>query len=304
MRICAVIVTYNRIDKLKKTLQAFENLCVYPNKIYVIDNHSNDETPDYLEKWQKTSSKYEKEVLTLDQNYGGSGGFYSGLKKATDDAFDWIWVSDDDAYPEQDAFKIAIEYINRYKNMNISAICGTVLYEGGIDYYHRRNMYHKGLAICDIPSSKQDYLKDNFEINVFSYVGTIINLNALTEVGLTLKDYFIWCDDTEHSLRLSKVGKIVCVPKIRVFHDIGKNTDYGVTWKEYYGERNRLDMYRRHFPSLVYYSCLLKSKIRVAKKYILRQKVSANLLKCAIHDSQKSKFGIHSIYKPGWKPEE
>ena len=303
MKICAVIVTYNRIDKLRKTLQAFDELTEYPDKVYVVDNHSSDDTPEYLKQWANETEKFKKEILTLSDNLGGSGGFYAGLEKALNDSFEWIWVSDDDAYPEMNSFRYLIEYINKSKTDNISAICGTVLYEGGIDYYHRRNLYHKGLTICDVPSDEHDYEKETFDINVFSYVGTVINSKALKKVGYTLKDYFIWCDDTEHSLRLSKVGRIVCVPRIKVFHDIGTNADYGLTWKEYYGERNRLDMYRRHFPFYVYLFSLIKSRIRIVKKLLSGQKESAKLLRCAISDSANSRFGIHAIYKPGWKPD-
>lgn len=303
MKICAVIVTYNRIDKLRKTLQAFDELTECPDKVYIVDNHSSDDTPNYLRQWLKESKKFDKEVIKLSENLGGSGGFYAGLEKALNDSFDWIWVSDDDAYPEKDVFKCMIEFIDKSEIDGISAICGTVMYEGGIDYYHRRNMYHRGLTLCDVPSNENDYKKECFEINIFSYVGTVINSNALKKVGLTLKDYFIWCDDTEHSLRLSQVGRIVCVPKMKVFHDIGINTDYGLTWKEYYGERNRLDMYKRHFPYWVYLSSIMKSKIRVIKKMMGGNKENAQLLNEAINDSINNRFGIHPIYKPGWKPE-
>lgn len=302
MRITAVIVTFNRLEKLKKTLLAFDSQIVFPDKVLVVDNHSTDSTNQFLNNWKSDSKNFEKEVITLPHNMGGSGGFHAGLEKCITDGAEWIWVSDDDAYPQKDAFKIARDFIAE-NNDGISAICGTVLYEGGIDYHHRRRMSYKGFSIYDISSNKDDYKMDSFELNVFSYAGTIINLNALKTVGTTLEDYFIWYDDTEHSLRLSKVGKIVCVPSIKVFHDIGKSVDYGLTWKKYYGERNSLDMYRRHFPKRVYFFVVIKSYLRVIKKFITGHKESAKLLKCAIKDSRSRKFGIHPIYKPGWKPE-
>lgn len=42
----------------------------------------------------------------------------------------------------------------------------------------------------------------------------------MKKAGLVDKDRFIWCDDSEHSYRLSKYGKIACVPHYVILHDI------------------------------------------------------------------------------------
>ena len=82
MKIGVVLVTYNRLEKLKIALKSYEEQTVLPKYILVVNNNSNDGTKEYLENWAKDNSKIEKIVVNLDKNTGGSGGFYEGLKNS------------------------------------------------------------------------------------------------------------------------------------------------------------------------------------------------------------------------------
>lgn len=46
----------------------------------VADNASTDGTAQYLRQWQKEDAGFEKIILTMESNMGGSGGFYAGIK--------------------------------------------------------------------------------------------------------------------------------------------------------------------------------------------------------------------------------
>ena len=48
MIICALIVTYNRLDKLKICLESYDKQKRKPDKIIVVDNNSNIETKYFL----------------------------------------------------------------------------------------------------------------------------------------------------------------------------------------------------------------------------------------------------------------
>ena len=93
MKIGAVVVTYNRLDKLKKALESFEKQLYLPAYVIVADNASTDGTAQYLRQWQKEDAGFKKIILTMESNMGGSGGFYAGIKRAMEQEADWIWVS-------------------------------------------------------------------------------------------------------------------------------------------------------------------------------------------------------------------
>ena len=60
MEIGVVLVTFNRLEKLKIALEAYERQTVKPKYILVVDNNSTDGTREYLENWKKEEKQYKK----------------------------------------------------------------------------------------------------------------------------------------------------------------------------------------------------------------------------------------------------
>ena len=163
MKIGAVVVTYNRLDKLKKALESFEKQLYLPAYVIVADNASTDGTAQYLRQWQKEDAGFKKIILTMESNMGGSGGFYAGIKRAMEQEADWIWVSDDDAYLKDDALKQASDYLEEQPDLDkISAICGKVIKNGKMDINHGKYYYKKGIRICEASIPAELYEKYEF----------------------------------------------------------------------------------------------------------------------------------------------
>lgn len=303
MKIGAVVVTYNRYRDLVRALKTFEEQTSLPQYVIVVDNHSSDETYDYLEEWKKRNTGFKRIVIHMEENIGGSGGFYMGLKKSLELDADWVWVSDDDAFLETDALAQAEQYLDVHEKeaLNISAICGVVINEGKIDLSHRKRYFTKGVKVIGECVPLEEYDKLSFELNAFSYVGTIISKKKMQQVGVTRQDYFIWWDDTEHSLRLSKVGKIVCIPAIKVHHNI-PDQPFSLTWKNYYNFRNMSETYRQHMPKRCYCYLYMRNRFKVwLGKVFGWKREEMKILNAACQDVKNGKFGLHSVYRPGWK---
>lgn len=312
MEIGVVIVTYNRLDKLKIALKSYENQTIKPQYILVINNNSTDATKQYLEIWQKEETTIQKKVINLTKNTGGSGGFYEGLKNSLELDAQWIWVADDDAYPKENAFELIQKYLTEHpeEKEKISAICGAVMRSDGktIDCSHRRKINTTFFHRVAQPYSKpKQYKKETFEINAFSYVGTMINKEKLKQTELTKKDYFIYYDDTEHSYRLSKLGKIICLPSVQVVHDAPHSQmSEIVKWKLYYLVRNTLDFIRCNFDEKYFQVACLEVPFKFKVAVFLfgkHKKYGYKMIKEAVKDAKAKKTGLHEIYKPGWKPE-
>lgn len=305
MKFGVVLVTYNRLDKLKIALECYEKQSYLPKQMIVVNNASSDGTKEYLDEWLKQKSGFKKEVLHLNKNTGGSGGFHEGLKKSLKLDLDFVWVSDDDAFPESNCFEIANDYLKNHKNEDISAICGTVLNRGKIDVMHRRRLRKGLLFLFQTFVSKKEYEKEAFQLNLFTYVGTFINVKKMKKVGVTIKDYFIYCDDTEHSYRLSTVGKIYCIPSIKIIHDGPLNNGRdGVTWKLYYGIRNSIDFVKRSFSKKYYitYKFYFRLKYYLMTTLLWKHKmVGYRLINQAIKDGKMGKLGLDDYYRPGFK---
>lgn len=307
IRLVAVVVTYNRLEKLKKALMSYDTQTQQFSYLVVVNNCSTDGTEDYLKEWEQIPAKYEKHVFKTESNIGGAGGFYTGMAYAMKLAPDWVWLADDDAYPENDSFEKFYGFIAVHKNIeNVSAICASVIKpDGNIDIEHRGYISH-GLYWRRRDSNANDYLVDYFKIDLLSYVGVAINVKALFKVGLTKKDFFIHFDDSEHSLRLRKVGDILCVPSIHVIHDAYNSTssDKGrnYNWKTYYGIRNIIYSFlRHHIPTAIIWTV----RIVLWQNFLFLtgriNKKSIKLMMTAVWDGWKGNLGIHDLYKPGFK---
>lgn len=308
MNVDVVIVTFNRLEKLKKALASYEGQTKTFRNMIVVNNHSTDGTFEYLEEWKQKEAQFSKYVITTEDNLGGSGGYYLGQKKAVELGAEWVFLADDDAYAEQDMMEEFYKYAINHDVKRISAICGTVCHpDGTIDLNHRSRINKKGYRFLNRESSViEDYEKEEFEIDVLSYVGAFINGDALKKQGLVDDSFFIYWDDSEHSIRLKKFGKIVCVPAVRIVHDDLVITPEQcktpvVSWKDYYLERNEMVTYKRHFPLVALH------KTRVFFVDRLKRKNNGDLYAevkwQAVKDAWLGKLGKHKLYKPGWEIE-
>ena len=110
----------------------------------------------------------------------------------------------------------------------------------------------------------------------------------------------IWCDDHEHSIRLKKIGDIVCLSNYTMVHDT-ENKSGVITWKEYYGRRNAIDMFKKHlfinffFVLLVEIAKLILSPLKGYNKRIIKMRYRA------LYDGIMGNLGMDKEYKPGWK---
>lgn len=299
-----IVVTYNRLQDLKIALKSYDEQSCRPSYIIVVNNNSTDGTAGYLQEWQSMHGDYDKHVITLPTNTGGSGGFYEGLKKALQLEADWIWVADDDAFPDASAIEVADTMI-RDKNVvgeDVTAICGAVLFNGKVDLMHRRRFSVRNLRLREVPVPLDEYEKDWFELQLFSYVGTMLRKDVLQQVGLPKKEYFIYYDDSEHAMRFHKRGRILCFPAIKIVHKISsENQTTSIDWRYYYAKRNKWDFLKTHFSSAVYLSNYFLEILKARWHLMLKRKTVRYTIRLeAAQDAHNGRLGLHETYKPGW----
>ena len=307
MKIAAVVVTYNRIIDLKKAISRYEQQTYPLSYLIIINNASSDGTKEYLEVWRNKQTEFQKKVIHLETNTGGSGGFYTGFKYALTLDCDWLWIADDDAFLDFDAFNQLVLFLNKHKNMltDCAALASSVVYNKTsmeYDLGHRRTIHNRFGWPIQRPIEVEGYKKEYFEIGLFTFVGSMVNVRMAQRIGLPQGDYFIYYDDIEYSYRLGKQGKMYCVPACIVFHKTGKHgMAYGSDWRSFYQSRNMMFFYKEHFP-LAYHMMIFKRIIqRVSLKCIGRYTTVNQLDWDAMIDAIEGRKGISSKYYIGWK---
>ena len=242
-KIVAVSVTHNRPEQLILCLNRIRSQTVHLEALIVVDNASDAETVNLLKK--------ENGLITLrvEPNAGGSGGFAAGIEEALRFKPDWIWLVEDDAVVESNTLenllcKISDEDVNV---QNPGLLCPAIEEDGRFALKHRR--YFNPLTLGEKPVPLQKYAHLVVEIDTASFVGALINADAISRVGVPDARYFLFYDDTEYSLRLKQAGyKLYLVPASKVIHQRSSSSrlrkgPYGL--RHYYNLRNRIIVYRK-----------------------------------------------------------
>ena len=299
MKIGVVIVTYNRLELLKECICCVESQSVSFNKIFVINNASTDSTAEYLSHIHNQDI----EIISLDRNIGGAGGFYVGIETALNYSMDWILLIDDDAMLDKDFNKNIINNVN--VNHEILAYSGTVITDNVIDLNHRRHLTKKN-RYKERPSLIDVYKAEFFDYYLASFCGLMISSTLIKRIGLPKKDFFIWYDDTEYSLRINRETIIRNINNAKLNHKtkLTGNNDK-ISWKHYYGVRNQIYILKQYFNTFDLFKFLIHKRLSILKSdllyFITRNEnllYKSTLFKDALRDGLNSSFGINSKYLP------
>ncbi|MCL6285261.1 glycosyltransferase [Ruegeria sp. 2012CJ41-6] len=257
-QLVALVVTYNRLDKLKVTLARLLASDVDAlSALVVVDNASTDGTMAWLDG--QTDPRLD--VLRSQINRGGAGGFEWGMRHAMERYDpDWLMITDDDGRPEPDA----LTTFHRLDLSRWDALAAAVYFPSGEicemnrpsrnPFWHWREFLgaaRRGRNGFHIPHSA--YEGDLRPIDVTSFVGFFVSRAAIARVGYPDGRLFIYGDDGIYTLGLSKAGgRIAFAPQIRFEHDfttfagsgLAKGQRFNPLWKVYYHHRNLLLLYR------------------------------------------------------------
>lgn len=292
----AVITTFNRKEKLKIAIKKLEAQSLLPKKIVVIDNHSTDGTNLLMEDYYDNNLIYYKR---LPENIGGAGGFYEGVKEAQKFNPDYIALSDDDAWYENNYFK-NIKQASENDNYSKAFI-------GIAKDPQTGEKTPQGIKLSDwITLDKFSKTKGKY-CNIITFCGFVFATELISKVGLPSKDFFIWLDDREYGLKISQQTKITLVRDAFVIHPHDKRGKDGLIpiWKNYYGNRNGIVLLRefsKNIPkaNVKNFIYLIKHCIAVLIKAQYKGQRMKYLYSyiCAYIDGYRNKLGRNNKFMP------
>lgn len=229
MTVAAVVVSYNRKDLLEKCLVALERQTLPLDEIIVIDNSSTDGAPELVKE-----SFPQVKLFDTGSNIGGAGGFAWGVELAIAHGHEYVWLMDDDGEPEPDALEplmqIAGTTSEPYSFLASMVTLGDTTINPG----------NPPVFSNDIGRQVGANLKGAIAIDAATFVGVLVNLSFARQTYLPQRDYFIWVDDTEYTLRLSRMAPAIMVRESRIKHPLNKGGADDMGWRLFYFLRNKL----------------------------------------------------------------
>jgi GT2 family glycosyltransferase len=226
-RVAAVVVTYNRSAVLAGTLRAIQAQTRPPDRVYVVDNASRDDTPDLLR-----SEFADATHIRLADNLGYAGGLARGISAARDDGFDAYWLFDDDSAPEVDAL---VALLAAHHGGAPSGIVGS---QGGfVRHGLIRHLSDPRLRLDEQIAGRP------FRVDFVLLDGSVVLREVVDTIGLPRVDYFMMLEDVEFSLRARRAGfGVTVVPRDVVHRQTLGSIPGSALWRGYYQSRNQLRM--------------------------------------------------------------
>ena len=247
--VCAVVVTYNRKVLLRENVEALKAQTYKNLKILIIDNASTDGTKEYIHDLiDDKKVKY----FNTGANLGGAGGFNYGMKKAVLIGCDYVWVMDDDCIPEKDSLKVLFDNAQKLNN-NFGYLSSKVLWKDG-------SICNMNIQKVNLKSKVDTSKTELTKIKLASFVSLFLKREVIEEVGLPIKDFFIWGDDLEYTNRISKKYSCYYCSESVVVHKCNTNIGSNISKDESdridrykYAYRNECYLYRQNgFLGLLY----------------------------------------------------
>ena len=305
VKLGVVIVTYNRLALLKECVNACQKQTKKFTKIYIVNNASTDGTAEYLHSIKKSHI----EIIDLPENRGGAGGFAAGMKRASSNSdLDYILLIDDDAIIAENFNEEIVKGIEKYGE-DVLGYSGTVYTDRIVQCQHRSRLKTKQDFIvegCPI----EEYKGEAFVYDLATFCGVYISRKVMQKAGLPREDFFIWLDDAEYCFRLLKKtsmrGHFININAAKINHK-SKSSSSGMSWKNYYGERNRLVIVKQYYPLAVVLKNYLRLDLRIIRRLLFGknkfERKVAKMFAAAKRDAKHGRMGKSAIYNPEYKLE-
>jgi rhamnopyranosyl-N-acetylglucosaminyl-diphospho-decaprenol beta-1,3/1,4-galactofuranosyltransferase len=215
--VATIVVTFNRPKQLIEGIEGILKQSRMPERLYIIDNHSTPETFEILfEKGlinekpfevanenqlikttiqvpNQTNQELAVYYIRMAKNEGGAGGFYTGMKTAFDDGFDWLWMMDDDGVPDQNQLSELVHHSISFNLLYSNALVTSIDDPSSLAF--DLNEFQKTEELTNQPVLK------GF---VAAFNGTLISRKVVDKIGFIKREMFIWGDETEYTNRVRK----------------------------------------------------------------------------------------------------
>jgi rhamnopyranosyl-N-acetylglucosaminyl-diphospho-decaprenol beta-1,3/1,4-galactofuranosyltransferase len=199
--VVAVVVTWNRAALLERILRAVAAQTVRPAGVVVVDNASDDATPEVLRRLGEELAT-PLDIVRLERNTGGAGGFHAGVERAAGSGAELLWLMDDDGTPPADCLETLLPYAGAYDFLGPAVVaeddptrlCFPIRLPGSARVVHR---------ITDVEAAAEGQVLDGV---VVPFNGVLVNGELVARIGSPREDFFIWGDDVEYLWRAKRAG--------------------------------------------------------------------------------------------------
>ncbi|HEM6434636.1 TPA: glycosyltransferase family 2 protein [Streptococcus suis] len=267
--VCVLIVTYNRSKYLLKALEGILTQNQEISGVLIFNNNSTDDTEKILTDKGYIDSKIEEiankklyETVNNNKKYyyyrndcnlGGAGGFANGIRLISELDYDYVWIMDDDVFPEPNCLQEIM------KQMSIN---GTLV---GIPNRTDENFDDRAIVGLDFDDYNKfwtemrknviygPFSEDAIKVVDMPFEGPVIEMGLLRKVGIPDSGFFIEYDDSDYAQRLLNHTEIIFATRAQLHRQLAVKNSSNQTpkqepynWRNYYKIRNNIIFDKRY----------------------------------------------------------
>jgi len=326
--VCVVTVTYGeRTHLLRQVLES----CLQDErikKIIVVDNASN-----LMDAFFNNYDRERIKRIRLEENTGSAGGYYVGIEDAyKNNECQYIWLLDDDNCPTPKSLEALLTFIDNQLGLVVvqslrpnymphkrlfSTKQPNRLFSTNNSFlgFNLNKFFYK---VAFVFSGRKTNLNTtpsglyNLEVPYTQYGGLLIDRSIIKSIGYPRKDFYLYSDDGEFTLRMSKAGFRIFIVRASIIDDIDRswnNTEdgnriiafpmlqMGSDQRVYYSVRNRVRFDFDYFKTNVFIYQINKITyltLLFIMSIFLRRVRRFNLIIKAVRDGSSGNLGeIH-----------
>lgn len=239
------MVTWNRRELLVEALAALRAQTHPLSALVVVDNASTDGTDRVL------GGEAGLDVVGLQKNTGGAGGFAVGIERALTHQPELVWLLDDDTIPTPGAARELVRVWQEYDDpgghgagRKPAVLASKVVWTDDRD--HPMNTPRSKPGASSQETERADRV-GGIPIRSASFVSIMCDARVVRERGLPLADYFLWNDDFEYSTRLIRDNVGLYCPGSVVVHKtkVFGSTDADPGERFFFEVRNKVWLFTR-----------------------------------------------------------
>lgn len=221
------VLTYNRFQLLNRCIDKIIDQTYSINELLIINNGSTDNTESLLKS---------RNINHINLPKGGSAqGWNAAIEYAVNNNFDYIWLMDDDGYPDKDALK---EIIEKFDNHTI-CISSIVLNEmknnelvfplPKLNSLGQPHLFTKFFNIKKLEKIKNDLYPFAHLFN-----GCLIDVKKLSEIGGINTNFYHHGVELDLYYRMKKKFKVYTLKTAKHFHPDVRDRNVSNMWIFYY----------------------------------------------------------------------
>jgi GT2 family glycosyltransferase len=289
--IYAVVLTFNRKELLRRCLD-----CVFAqsrpcDRVIVVDNCSSDGTSEMLRReWADRV-----EVHTLSRNIGASGGFNAGIRIAYQTGADFVWLMDDDVLPEENALTKLVEADQFLADTGVArafVVSSAWTEDGGVTNVPKIDTRPTVRGYESWPLFLHRQL---VPVTRATFVSILLPRSTIAEYGLPFAPMFIWGEDSEYTLRITRKYPGFLVAESRVLHLRQLSGVLSIATEV---NRTRLEYHRHFIRNHMYIARIHGARLDYYRHAIRQIQLLLHLLR--IHQFEKARIVLTGFLESFW----